>query len=102
MESAARVDQFPVRIELLMDVKILLSQKMRVEAESINEKITLGDLGFDSLALSDLAEAIEERFDVQVPNRTLPDTLTAGQLADLLLNVKVNRERIHVVAEPAD
>ncbi len=102
MGSIARVDQFPRPVDLLADVKMMLSEKLQIEAESIGERVTLGDLGFDSLALSDLAEAIEEKFDVQVPNRTLPDTLTAGQLADLLLRVKTNREQIHVVAEPAD
>jgi acyl carrier protein len=83
------------------DVRALLSSKLQIITTSIAGTTTLGDLGFDSLGLSDLAEAIEERFDVQVPNRTLPATLTIDQLVGLLRQGESANGHL-VSAEPAD
>jgi acyl carrier protein len=84
------------------DIRALLSAKLQIDADEIAGGMMLGDLGFDSLGLSDLAEAIEEKFDVQVPNRTLPATLTVDQLSALLLRSLENVENRAVTAEPAD
>jgi acyl carrier protein len=66
------------------DVRALLSRKLRRDCSNVPGHVTLSEIGFDSLALSDLAEAIEERFDLQVPQRTFPETLTIDQLIVLL------------------
>jgi|SRR5689334_3172516 acyl carrier protein len=83
------------------DVRALLSSKLQIITTSIAGTMALGDLGFDSLGLSDLAEAIEERFDVQVPNRTLPATITIDQLVRLLSQGESANDD-SVSAEPAD
>lgn len=81
----------------------ILSAKLQIDAHEIPGVMSLGELGFDSLALSDLAEAVEEKFDVQIPNRMFPATLTINQLVALLGGTT---EEVHnrgpVLVEPAD
>ncbi|MBZ5491552.1 MAG: acyl carrier protein [Acidobacteriia bacterium] len=84
------------------DVREILSAKLQIDAEQVAGVITLGELGFDSLALSDLAEAMEDKFGVQVPNRILPATLTLNQLVALLSGPHENAEDDLVTSEPAD
>jgi acyl carrier protein len=84
------------------DVREILSAKLQIDAEQVAGVITLGELGFDSLALSDLAEAMEDKFGVQVPNRILPATLTLNQLVALLSGPHENAEDGLVTSEPAD
>jgi acyl carrier protein len=84
------------------DVREILSAKLQIDAEQVAGVITLGELGFDSLALSDLAEAMEEKFGVQIPNRILPATLTLNQLVALLSGPHENAEDGLVTSEPAD
>jgi acyl carrier protein len=84
------------------DVREILSAKLQIDAEQVAGVITLGELGFDSLALSDLAEAMEDKFGVQVPNRILPATLTLNQLVALLSGPHENAEDGLVASEPAD
>ena len=102
MNIVARQDRPRVQMPVEWDVRTLLSAKLQIDADEIAGGMMLGDLGFDSLALSDLAEAIEEKFDVQVPNRTLPATLTVDQLSALLLQSLESMENGAVAAEPAD
>ena len=74
------------------DVREILSAKLQIDAEQVAGVITLGELGFDSLALSDLAEAMEDKFGVHIPNRILPATLTLNQLVALLSGPHENAE----------
>jgi acyl carrier protein len=83
-------------------VREILSAKLQIDAEQVPGAVTLGELGFDSLGLSDLAEAMEDRFGVQVPNRILPATLTLKQLVALLTRSHENAEDGFVTSEPAD
>jgi acyl carrier protein len=84
------------------DVREILSAKLQIDAEQVAGVISLGELGFDSLALSDLAEAMEDKFGVQIPNRILPATLTLNQLVALLSRSHENAEDGLVTSEPAD
>jgi acyl carrier protein len=102
MRTLTTIDRSPIQEQFEQDIKILLSEKLRVDVGQIATEMTLGELGFDSLALSDLAEAIEEKFEVQVPNRTVPDTVTVGQLAVLLRNFKEGTKDRHEIVESAD
>src|SRR5437660_221997 len=102
MATMARQDRPRVQMPVAWDVRALISAKVQIDIDEIAGEMMLGDMGFDSLALSDLAEAIEEKFDVQVPNRTLPATLTVDQLSALLLRSLENAENGAVTAEPAD
>ena len=70
---------------LNQDIRALLSDKLHVDCGPVPGSTTLADgLGIDSLGLSDLAEAIEAKFEISIPNRMLPGTLTIDQLVDLL------------------
>lgn len=84
MATASTKYLAPVEVLLDRDIRAIIAGKTQADAADISDEITLGDLGLDSLALSDLAEAIEEKFDVHVPNRMLPSTLTVGQLIALV------------------
>lgn len=95
----------PKQTTIEQDLRTIIAGKLQLDTIDIPDEIGLGDLGFDSLALSDLAEAIEEKFDVQVPNRTLPATLTVGQLSALIIKKQEFFEDTPgqtMVAEPAD
>jgi acyl carrier protein len=91
----------PIRIAIDRNVRALLSAKLQLDVTQIAGAAALSDLGFDSLALSDLAEAIEERFDMQVPNRMLPASLTIDQLVALLGGAQKTFDNM-LAAEPAD
>lgn len=84
------------------DIRAILSAKLQINADEIPGMVALGELGFDSLGLSDLAEAVEEQFGVQVPNRMLPATLTINQLVALLSGTEEHRKHGPVLVEPAD
>lgn len=73
------------RAAIEQSIRALLTEKLHHDCTGVpgNEALSAG-LGFDSLALSDLAEAIEERFGLPVPNRMLPGTLTVDQLIDMI------------------
>jgi acyl carrier protein len=72
------------KVVIERDVRALLEAKLRLGSDQIAGGTTLESLGFDSLGLSDLAEALEEKFGVQVPNRMLPKTLSVNQLVELV------------------
>lgn len=95
----------PGQARLVLNVRAIIADKTQADAADLSDEITLGDLGLDSLALSDLAEAIEDRFDVHVANRMLPSTLTVGQLIALVCNnhaVYGDSPDNAIVPEPAD
>jgi|SRR4051812_49336397 acyl carrier protein len=102
MKTVAVKDAIPVSSSVERDVREILSDKLQIDAEQVAGTVTLGELGFDSLGLSDLAEAMEDRFGVQVPNRILPATLTLNQLVALLSGSYENAEDGIVASEPAD
>jgi len=56
--------------------RTLLSNKLLRDCHEAAGTTTLAELGFDSLGLSDLAEAIDEKFEIQLPNRTLDEHLS--------------------------
>lgn len=93
----------PERGSVNHDLREILSTKLQIDAQEIPGVMSLGELGFDSLALSDLAEAVEEKFDVQIPNRIFPATLTINQLVALLGGTsEESRQPGPVLVEPAD
>jgi acyl carrier protein len=101
MAAVVANSSMSVRAAVEDSVKAILAEKLQLIAGEIPLSATLGELGFDSLALSDLAEAIEENFDVQVPNRIFPDTLTVEQLVVLLSQNEKTYEVIRADANTA-
>lgn len=102
MKSAAMKNVTPELSSVDQSVREILSTKLQINAHEIPGVVALGELGFDSLALSDLAEAVEEKFGVQVPNRMFPATLTIQQLVALLGGTDEYQKHRPVLVEPAD
>jgi acyl carrier protein len=102
MKMVAMKDVTLVSSTIDRDLRDILAAKLQVDTDQLAGVMTLGELGFDSLGLSDLAEAIEDRFGIQVPNRMLPSTLTVNQLVDLLCRSNEQAEDGQITAEAAD
>lgn len=73
------------RQDVVTALKEVLVDKLQVEADTVTEDANLfDDLGLDSIDLMTVVMAIEERFDIEVPDDELEDVTTIGQAADLL------------------
>ncbi|MBM3730383.1 MAG: acyl carrier protein [Actinobacteria bacterium] len=60
---------------------------LSVDASQITREATFGDdLDADSLDLVELVMALEEEFDVEVPEEDLKDIRTVGQAFDLVVS----------------
>lgn len=70
---------------MLQKVKEILSAYVPGEVENITEKTDLrGDLGLTSLELVDMAVAIEEEFNVTIPELTIVTGKTVGDILKLI------------------
>lgn len=67
------------------EFRAILGEKLRRDGNDLPDDATLEELGFDSLALSDLAEAVQGRLDVEIPNRTFPASFTVREVIDFLV-----------------
>ncbi len=73
------------RQDVVTALKEVLVDKLQVEADTVTEDANLfDDLGLDSIDLMTVVMAIEERFDIEVPDEELEDVTTISQAADLL------------------
>lgn len=73
------------RQDVVIALKEVLVDKLQVEADTVTEDANLfDDLGLDSIDLMTVVMAIEERFDIEVPDEELEDVTTISQAADLL------------------
>jgi len=72
----------------------VLADKFHVAAEKIAPDAALDQLGLDSLALMEFVFAVEDRFDVRIPEDRLDPRqtgVTLGHLADLLDEARAAR-----------
>ena len=68
-------------------VSSVLVEQFHVDAASVQPDAALDQLGLDSLALMEFVFAVEDRFDVRIPEDRLDPRqagVTLGQLATLL------------------
>lgn len=73
------------REDVVTALKEVLVDKLQVDADSVTDEANLfDDLGLDSIDLMTVVMAIEERFDIEVPDDELEDVTTISQAADLL------------------
>lgn len=73
------------REDVVTALKEVLVDKLKVDADSVTEEANLfDDLGLDSIDLMTVVMAIEERFEIEVPDDELEDVTTISQAADLL------------------
>ena len=62
-------------------VKAILSEQFEVNEDSINMDTRLvEDLGADSLDVVDLAEAIEDEFEIEIPDEEIENISTVGDI----------------------
>ena len=66
-------------------VKAILSEQFDVEEDSITAETTLADdLGADSLDVVDLLMAIEDEFEVEIPDEEVENIKTVGTLVEYI------------------
>ena len=75
------------RNEVFAELRTRASDVLRVEPERITEQARFGDdLNADSLDLVELVMALEEHYDVRIPEEELEDIVTVGDALNLLLD----------------
>ena len=73
------------RDEVVTALKETLVDRLKVDAATITEDANLfEDLGLDSIDLTTVVMAVEEKFSIEVSDEELEDVTTLGQAADLL------------------
>jgi len=68
-------------------IAAVLVEQFKVEASAVGPHVALDQLGLDSLALMEFVFAVEDRFDVRIPESRLDPRqagVTLEQLASLL------------------
>ncbi len=76
------------RQEVLSGLAEVGSELLGVSADQITEDARFDeDLDVDSLGLVEFVMAIEDRFDIKVPEEKLEGITTVGQAADLVLEM---------------
>jgi acyl carrier protein len=74
------------RSEILTAVTESAVELLKVEPSQVTEAATFGDdLGADSLDLTELVMALEDRFEIEVPEDDLESVRTIGDAVDLVL-----------------
>ena len=75
------------RNEVFEELRTRAADVLRVEPERVTETARFGDdLNADSLDLVELVMALEERYDVRIPEEELEDIVTVGDALNLLLD----------------
>ncbi|MCC7077989.1 MAG: acyl carrier protein [Acidimicrobiia bacterium] len=73
------------RSEILETVRKLAVETLEVDGDAVVETAVFADdLDADSLDLVELVMALEEAFDISVPEEELEDIETVGQVIDLV------------------
>ena len=82
------------------DIRAVLIEQFHVDAGSIGPQVALDQLGLDSLALMEFVFAVEDRFDVRIPEERLDPRqagVTLAQLATLIDDAVAAKARGDVV-----
>lgn len=77
-------------------VKALISEQLGIEADNITEASYIQeDLGADSLDIVDLIMAIEDEFDVEIPEDQVENIKTVGDIVKFIEDTMVLRTPKH-------
>lgn len=77
-------------------VKALISEQLDIEADNITEASYIQeDLGADSLDIVDLIMAIEDEFDVEIPEDQVENIKTVGDIVKFIEDTMVLRTPKH-------
>ncbi len=72
-------------MELFSEIKAIIAKLLAVDAEAITKEAHLNfDLGADSLALVNLANAISEKYGIELLDEDLVELENVGQLISLV------------------
>lgn len=67
------------------ELKEIIAEQLNVDVEEVTEnKSFTGDLGADSLDLFELAMAMEEKFDIEIPSEDLTTLKTVKDAMDYI------------------
>ncbi|MCR5781699.1 MAG: acyl carrier protein [Clostridia bacterium] len=70
---------------MLSEVIEIICEYVEADPETITPESSLrSDIGATSFDLMNIAEAVEQRWDISVPNDRLPEIYTVGDILDLL------------------
>ena len=70
---------------VLEKVKVILSEQLEVEEDSITVDSDLqDDLGADSLDVVDLLMSIEDEFEIEIPDEEIENIRTVGELVSFI------------------
>lgn len=71
--------------EIFEKTRAIIAEKLNLEEETITpESSILEDLGADSLDIVDLVMALEEEFDIQVPDEDMENLTTVGDVVNYI------------------
>ena len=71
--------------EIFDKVKEIIVEQLGVSEDSVNEDASfIEDLGADSLDIVELIMAIEEEFDIEIPDTDAEKVVTVGDVVDYI------------------
>ena len=74
------------REELLKKIKAIVADKLSISEEQITEEASfIDDLGADSLDTVELVMALEDEFDMDIPDEEAEKLTTVGKAMDYVL-----------------
>lgn len=74
------------RAELLKKIKVIISDKLSISEDQVTEEASfIDDLGADSLDTVELVMALEDEFDLDIPDEEAEKLTTVGKAMDFVL-----------------
>ena len=71
--------------EIFEKVKAIIVEQLQVAENTVNEEASfIDDLGADSLDLVELIMALEEEFDIEIPDSDAEKVVTVGDVVDYI------------------
>lgn len=75
------------REELLKKIKAIVADKLSISEDQVTEEASfIDDLGADSLDTVELVMALEDEFDLDIPDEDAEKMTTVGKAIDYVLN----------------
>jgi len=80
------------REELLKKIKAIVADKLSISEDQVTEEASfIDDLGADSLDTVELVMALEDEFDLDIPDDDAEKMTTVGKAIDYVLNFLQNK-----------